>query len=156
MTTLSTKIDASEAIALVDQVKDNTKSFRDTLEDVGDFLEEEFGKNYDSSGALVGGWAPLSPRTAAWKLSRGFPTPTLVETGGLRSAVESLNKRAGDQRAVYEVDSDIAPFHQYGTRHMPARPISFVPAGFAELVARRIADDIIPSQSAVKSGAFFR
>lgn len=42
-------------------------------------------RNYESQGALVGGWAPLSRRTAAQKSKEGYSPKILLRTGVLKN-----------------------------------------------------------------------
>jgi phage gpG-like protein len=139
-------VDASEAIALVDEIKTAMKSYVGPLTEAGEFLEAEFAVNFASDGSQVGGWAPLSPYTTNWRVKHGYgPAPTLVNDGDLAAAVFSLKHRVGNKGASFAVDNEVAGFHQFGTRHMPARRIVFEPPGFAELMARRVAGHIVPN-----------
>jgi phage gpG-like protein len=148
-TQVNVSVDASDAKNLVDSMVDNMRSYQVPLREANSFLKEEFGKNFDSEGAMVGGWAPLSPRTQAWRAKNGFPVPgpILVNDGSLRAAVANLKARAGDKEATYAVEHRLAPFHQYGSRktNLPRREIVFEPPGFARLMGRRIAGHILPN-----------
>lgn len=71
-----------------------------------------------------GGWAPLSPRYAAWKAKR-YPGRRILErTGDLQ---RSLTVRPFGveviERKFMAIGSDIdyGAYHQWGTRHMPRR-----------------------------------
>lgn len=61
-------------------------------------------------------WAPLSPST----LSRGRSAPPLTDTGALSSTMRSL---PGATQIVMSATAPYSSFHQFGTKHMPARPI---------------------------------
>lgn len=147
-TQVNVSVDASEAIDLVDSMVDKMRSYREPLREANAFLKEEFGKNFDSEGAMVGGWEPLSPRTQAWRVKNGYPVPgpILVNDGSLRAAVANLKARAEDKSATYAVEHRLAPFHQYGSRktNLPRREIVFEPPGFGRLMSRRLAGHILP------------
>ncbi|WP_427017868.1 phage virion morphogenesis protein [Pseudarthrobacter sp. P1] len=84
-------------------------------------------KQFFSHGAYgSGGWAPLSPAYATWK-AHHFPGRGVLErTGDLR---ESLTDRPfgideiTDTKMVIGTGVDYAPYHQNGTKNMPARPL---------------------------------
>lgn len=148
--TVSWEVDASEAVELVDEMLTAMSSYRKPLSEGAMFLKTTFGTNFDSSGSLVGGWKPLSPRTAAWRAQEGYPptNPILVNTGGLRSAVFGARADVGSDEMTVAVTHRLAPFHQYGSTKvgLPQREIVFVPKGFAELMARRLEGHIIPGR----------
>lgn len=109
-------------------------------------LGAAFAANFAGGGSAVGGWDPLSPRYAAWKLVHAGPLPTLVLSGELFADVVRLDGPGGrvtDTDAVFKVASDIAIYHQRGTRYMPARPVVFAPVGFAERLGKEIADYVV-------------
>ncbi len=90
---------------------------------------------------MTADWAPLSQATMDRKADGGWPDDPLVRTHTLRG---SLTGHGGDStvisRTFWEVASDVpyAAFHQYGTEHMPARPIIDFTEGdvaiFAEII----------------------
>jgi hypothetical protein len=127
-------------------------SYREPLNEGIAFLRTAFGTNFDSSGSMVGGWQPLAPATQAWRAKNGIPpvAPILVNNGSLRMAVLMGRGDVGARDATLTIESDIAPFHQYGSRKtgLPKREIVFEPPGFADLMARRIRAHIIPNSYA--------
>ena len=146
MSRITYSVDASEAVALVEKMLANTESYRAPLGEAGGFLQGEFAVNFASNGSQVGGWAPLSPYTTNWRVKHGYgPAPTLVNDGDLAAAVLDLKHRVGDKSATFAVENEVAPYHQYGTRHMPARRIVFEPPGFASLLARRVGAHVVPN-----------
>lgn len=123
-------------------------------------LGDTFAANFMSNGLRVGGWAPLSPKYAAWKSSRFPGTPTLVRTTKLFRAVKSLdgaNTIITPKFARLGVSVDYAKFHQYGTTRMPKRQIIFVPVEFRKMLGSKMASHIIqaansfPSKGSMKS-----
>lgn len=70
--------------------------------------------------AIRGGdqWAPWSKRYAADRAKRG-KTHILVDTGRLRA---SIRGRVRHDSIVLQTPVEYADYHQFGTRHMPARP----------------------------------
>lgn len=94
--------------------------------------------NFALGGLPSGGWAPLSPQYAAWKLVRFPGAPPLVRTGRLAASLSG-----GTADSVFSVTPtkmqigtrlEYAKFHQYGTAKMPKRKLVFEPAGFAKSV----------------------
>jgi phage gpG-like protein len=103
------------------------------FEVVANMLQDIVGQQFDTEGGRTGGWTPLSPQYAAYKLSQVGSQPTLVYTGRMR---RSLIERGGDN--IREITSDSLrwgtsvrseggfPYpraHQTGTRKMPQRRI---------------------------------
>lgn len=83
-------------------------------------------RQFNSRGGLTGGWAPLSPRYAAWKamhypgkplLERTYPAP-----GSLRWAAQHPEIRLLVRGVVATVRNGYGAYHQDGTGRMPARP----------------------------------
>lgn len=158
--TLSWEVDASEAIAFVDKMIRNAASYREPLSEAAKFLRVEFQENFNSQGAMVGGWAPLSPRTSAWRVKHGYPAthPILVNEGGLRTAVKMMGEDVGAKEAHLSVNHPLAPYHQYGSTkvHLPQRKILFEPKGFADLLARRLTAHIIPNRMTAELRRLFQ
>ncbi len=50
-------------------------------------LYRDIQDNFDQTGALSGGWAPLSPRYAAWKATHYPGRPLMVRTGRLKQSL---------------------------------------------------------------------
>jgi phage gpG-like protein len=158
--TMSWEIDASEAIKLIDDMKEAMVSYHGPLSEATKFLRVEFGVNFDSQGAQVGFWKPLSPVTAAWRAEHGYPptNPILVNEGDLQAAVWGARPDVRDKDATLSVNHRLAPFHQFGSTkvHLPAREIVFVPKGFAELMAARLAGHIVPGRMTSSLKKLFR
>lgn len=144
--TVEYHIDTSDALRLLDEIKTKMKSYAVPLTEGATFLQRQFGFNFDSQGSQVGGWPVLSPVTAAYRIKHGLPGPgpMLVETGALKAALFGMRPRIGFRTAEMSVTGKVAKFHQYGTVHMPAREIMFVPKGFAGLMARKTLGHILP------------
>ena len=102
-------------------VRDASPAF----EKIGDSLARAERQQFRSQGAYgSGGWAPLSPRYAAWK-ARHYPgRPILQRSGDL---MESLTVRpfgvdiVESQFAVFGSGVDYGLYHQQGTDSMPRR-----------------------------------
>lgn len=99
-------------------------------------LEREYATGRTADGRP---WAPLAKRT----LARGRRPPPLTDTGLMRRGMRAY---PAIKRIVlaYTTRLDIAPYHQRGTRYMPARPVlpvsTRLPRTWAEII-RRIAFD---------------
>jgi len=101
-------------------------------------LSAASASNFALGGLPSGGWAPLSPQYAAWKLARFPGAPPLVRTGRLAASLFG-----GTADSIFSVTPtkmqvgtrlEYAKFHQYGTTKMPKRKLVFEPAGFAKSV----------------------
>lgn len=101
-------------------------------------LSAASASNFSLGGLPSGGWSPLSPQYAAWKLARFPGAPPLVRSGRLAASLSG-----GTVDSVFSVTPtkmqvgtrlEYAKFHQYGTSKMPKRKIVFEPAGFSKSV----------------------
>lgn len=148
--TLKWEIDTDEAVALVEQMLAAMESYEEPLEEGAFYMRTKFQENFDSQGSQVGGWAPLSPRTSAWRASHGYPPqyPILVNEGDLRAHVMGMQQRVDRDEVTMSVNHRLAPFHQYGSPKvkLPKREILFEPDGFGDLMARRLEGHIIPGR----------
>lgn len=109
-------------------------------------LEKANVANFTAQGLPVGGWAPLDPTYAAWKMSRFPGRPMLVGDGSLFRSVANLSRgltSVGPTRAEFGTNVKYAKFHQYGTSKMPKRKIIFEPAGFAKSTAQDAAHYVV-------------
>ena len=83
-------------------------------------------KQFETQGAWGGKkWAKLKPKYAAWKLKNYGRLPILVLTGKMRDSFDyTVGKRSMRivNRRKYWV------YHQFGTKHMPARPLIVITA----------------------------
>lgn len=116
----------------------------------GAFADHE-ASVFDTLGASIGEtWSPLSPPYAAWKQKVRPGRPTLVFDGDLRDDLTNLPLRIEEfsaQEAEVGTDRYYAKFHQYGTRHMPARPPVGANEVLADATARLLADWITDGQT---------
>lgn len=147
--------DTHGAIARLKDIKDRTRNVRPVLKKASDRLERAWGENFTTMGLLSakamlkGSWAPLSPSYYAWKKVR-FPITAdqiLVQTGKLYTLVSNASSNSGsdisDQGMELVVPGNIARWHQFGTRNMPARPIVFVPRDFDRQIGQDLAKYIV-------------
>lgn len=95
-------------------------------------IQEQFA----SEGTAVGGWAPLSPRYAAWKAKR-YPGKTILRrtdrlmksltwTGAALATPEGIAIMTPDS-ATFGSSVFYGRFHQRGTRTMRQRRILYLP-----------------------------
>jgi phage gpG-like protein len=91
--------------------------------------------NFATNGLPVGGWSPLSPAYAAWKMARFPGAPPMVQTGrlfaSLTGATASFETMTNTSISI-GTSVEYAKFHQYGTTKMPKRKIVFEPPLFAK------------------------
>jgi phage gpG-like protein len=122
-------------------------AFQTPLRKAAERVKEASRANFASLGAAGGGWDPLQPEYAAWKLAHYGPVPTLVRTGNLASSI------MGARGVPVEVDAHdmtvrlpeikYAKFHQYGTEDMAAREIVITPPIFGAMTADDVKDHIM-------------
>ena len=95
----------------------------DPLTDAADIVRRSIGDAFLTEGASHGRpWQALSLPYARWKEAVWGPRPILVASGRMRGELLAPGAfMVGPQRMVYEPHNEIAGFHQFGTRHMPAR-----------------------------------
>lgn len=150
----SIKVDTRELSAYARRVKVREKNFRPVWQDVFDDLADAHMRNFQTDGAAVGGWAPVTGRYFNEKFKQGYGGRTMIRTGSLRDALSSF-RGAGSERAQrltsasWGIDtSDASPisyakFHQTGTRNLHERQIVFTPRGFGKRVAEMIGEHIV-------------
>ena len=132
--------------------RDFSGVFRSAMKD----LEKAHAQNFDSGGALVGGWQPAY---SSWKLEEYGAGGTLVRTGALRSSLTVSNSRGairdiGRRQAEFGTSLNYAHFHQTGTEDMASRKIVFTPRSFAEGLGRDAVNHLAYGDNPV--GAFRR
>ena len=113
----------------------NIRDMSPAWNQVGQYLRDQFAKNYAQEGGWVGAgtsWPQLRPSTVADRIRKGFPGehPILVRQGTLRDSLLQI----GGYGNVYEVRPDgltygttipYAQYHQYGAprANIPPRPL---------------------------------
>jgi len=150
MTEINWQVDASPAIDYFEKMLGRLLHFGPVFEVGRVALEAANAENFASHGMRVGGWAPLSPRTAAWKAENGFPPAPLVRTGRLLESLSSLRGSPNDvsaHQATFGTNVPYAKFHQYGTTRMPRRQIVFEPVEFGSIMARASVAHLLPDSS---------
>ena len=101
------------------QLSDHRAFLRD---EVAPLLRREFREVYRSRG--YGKWPPLAPSTIAQRRRDGYGTAPLVRTGNyLKNSANLRGQRI--RRNVLEITSPVyyAQYHEFGTRHIPPRPV---------------------------------
>lgn len=110
----------------LDRFGDNISNPQPLFEAIADSFARSQEDNFSSSGAVHGGWAPLSPRYAAWKSARYPGAPILTLTGQLRASMTSRPfgvEIIDSRRMVVGTAVPYAKYHQQGTSKMPQRKI---------------------------------
>lgn len=143
-------VDTTEVKILFADMRMRMTTYQDVWLKSKQYLRAAHAANFTSGGLAVGGWAPLQPETAAWKVKHGYPVAPLIGSGELFRSVAMMSGPPNEMRPksmTYGTNVDYAKFHQYGAprAHLPKRQIIFEPPGFAEMVAEEVADHITPS-----------
>lgn len=106
---------------------DKVRDFRPVWRRIhADFLKIE-AQQFDSEGARGGtAWAPLSPSYSAWK-AMNYPGRKILEmTGAMKAQLTAGTGMTVEMQplTLRMMPTDRkAPWHQRGTRRMPARPV---------------------------------
>ena len=90
-----------------------TRARRKALMDIGDEVRTQADLAFKHAHLRPSPWAPRKS---------GGTWPLLVKHpyGGLRASIN--RKLVGDDTVVVGTDKEYAGYHQFGTKHMPARP----------------------------------
>lgn len=138
MPNVEIKVDGvNEAIANLLALTARAQMFAPVLIKAKEELHLANSANFTSNGLLVGGWSPLDPEYAAWKMTRFPGAPPLVRTGRLFASLAGANAsslRMTNTSLSVGTNVEYAKFHQYGTTKMAKRKIVFEPPGFAKKV----------------------
>lgn len=112
-------------------------------------VRQGLAESFTRQGSAAGPWAPLAPSTVIDRRRQGYGStgPILVREGDLRATytqdgapdhVTNFQPTAVGWLLEVGSESDIAEFHEYGTAHMPARPVLLMP----EASERRVLDTL--------------
>lgn len=100
-------------------------------------------------GARGSSWAPLAPSTVRERerLGYGGAHPILVRQGDLMESLTVLGARGnitriGPTSAEFGTAHPLAPFHHWGTRRMPARPLVGLTWRRKQGIVKRLGDYI--------------
>lgn len=127
-----TKQVSSGIIEAITELKNRFKDLTPVIGTIAALIESailenvEAGGRWDGSGSglLSGGtqkWAPLAESTKKKYKKLGYElTPTLNRGGYLIPTLAVASE--GTNRIVVSTDAIYGKFHQFGTKHMPARP----------------------------------
>lgn len=119
---------------------------------IGSYIARNNRMQFTTRGAHYGRkWKPLSPRTIADKLRKGYGRAPLVRTGGLKSEFTGRPMRVeryGAHSATYGSDSRLATWQQYGTRrngkrHIPPRLIMRVTKEMRAEIHKRVVNYVM-------------
>lgn len=107
---------------------------------------------FQTEGAFAGKrWAPLTPAYAAWKFRAVGALPILQLEGDLKRSLTNKPmdiERVNKLRAEFGTRDRKAVWHQFGTRHMPARPPVTVTKPLIHELERLVADHIVDDRFA--------
>lgn len=87
---------------------------RQALMDIGGEVASQAQMAFRTPQLRPAPWAPRKPS------KRDDSHPLLIKSGGLRQSIKS--KLRGEHTVVVGTDKEYAGYHQFGTKHMPARP----------------------------------
>lgn len=150
----SFKVDVSELTRYRRGVARRAKNLRPVWDKVFEDLADAHVRNFQTDGAPVGGWAPLTRRYFNEKFRQGYGRNTLERTGDLKRALSQF-RGPGSVRAQRPTSAvwgiDVSPespihyakFHQMGTRNMHERQIVYAPRKVGDNFAKMAGDHVI-------------
>jgi phage gpG-like protein len=142
---VSVKVDASDAIRLIRDMRQRMDSYKPVFEFARSYLETAYGVNFATRGGEVGGWQTYDADYGKWDARAGQPV-ALVRTGRLMESLTNLRgapNEIGNKQATFGTDLEYAKFHQYGTSEMGRSKIVFEPKGFSGALAQAVEHHII-------------
>ncbi len=123
------------------------------LSKIASTVRRGFADNFASESSAEGPWKPLAAMTVAERVAAGYggEHPILQRTGSLRKSFTDAGSSGHVER--YEPQSDgwivtvgsmheLAAFHEFGTRRMPARPITPLQARAVRAIEDAVSDFI--------------
>lgn len=120
------------------------KDFSPVWKEVIAGVKTDIEKRFDTQGADIGGWKPLSSEYVAWKARKGFHKQILMRTGLLKESLlkEGMGKGFNIERIEpvgFEFGTSVSYgfWHQKGTaRGLPQRRILVMrPDDFKKIVS---------------------
>lgn len=137
---LRVRLQSESAVSLLETIAQRLARAEELLASAAPVVAAAMELNFDEEGRPVR-WAPLAPRSAAWKARRfGAGLRILERTGALR---RSITTRLEGRALVASSDVPYAAFHQFGTRRLPARPFLVLTESDKEEVARAVAESLV-------------
>lgn len=120
--------------AMIERFANPTPAMQD---EVGDAVRQGFYRSFNWQGSAGGAWAPLAPSTVSDRIRRGYPgtRPILVRSGqyqrtftdrGNPDHVQRIERTASGWALLVGSDDERAPWHEFGTARMPARPVTIL------------------------------
>lgn len=124
--------DIGAVLAAIDLLGEHLDDFDEPLTAALELvIIPSIAKNFEVGGRPK--WAKLS---TSWALRR-IPGPILIQTGAMFQSTQAVaNWTVSDDSVQLDgLNIKYAPFHQYGTRKMPARPfVMYQPEDVEEIV----------------------
>lgn len=137
---VSMSIDADDALRSLRQFVKRIREFAVPNKEISEDMYDWVQANFDSDGNMQRPhWAPLAPGTIAQKQRLGYPLSPLIRTGGLRDSFRPFHSK---NEAGVGSSSNIARFHEDGTRKMPRRSM-LPPVGYVRDRSVRIYNQFI-------------
>ena len=117
---ITIEIDDDGVVAGLSRLAGRMEDMSPVMREIGDAVREASMESFEREAPPEGGkWPPLSPATI--RRRRGGPVHRILQdTGALRQSI--VKRLEGDRSVIVGARVEYAPFHQFGTRRMPARP----------------------------------
>lgn len=139
-------VDNAEVMQALQQLAGRLDNLQPALQDIAARLEQNIGLRFitktDPSGKQ---WAPLAPSTKSrYAKADSKGNNTVVSKGSLLMRTgqmhRSLNSKVIDNAALIGFNSNIAQYHEFGTKKMPARHMMFANPEAGQLGNEDVAD----------------
>lgn len=108
------------------------RDFRPAFRVIAAEFREMEQVHWNTAGGYSGGWAALNPRYSRYKARKVGARGILVRSGALRTAALRPDVTMGVKTLNIRVHNKKLGWHQFGTPHMPARPV--VPSNWKRIV----------------------
>jgi phage gpG-like protein len=118
--------------------------FGPVFESLIDPVHEGVAENFDATRSPSGKWPPHSPVT----IMLHGPHPLLVLSGTMKAAVTSRGSSGRIEEftrdsLTFGTDLFYAPYQQYGTRKIPARPFLWLEGSYVDRITDMFADGVL-------------
>lgn len=106
---------------VVKNIEQNTQRLSEIfLERVSLHAEAKLSEVFKTEGRALGvEWSPLKEAYLKWKMKKGFSEKKLHRTTTL---AQSFTSKVSGLEAIVGTPVPYSIYHEFGTRHMPARP----------------------------------
>jgi len=129
---------AGDALEWLQLVLQRTQDLRPVTSKIARGMRDEIIMNFVEQGRPK--WQKLTDKWKRYKVSHGYSTQILVQTGKLRS---SFGIHYDKQKATVFTDVPYSIYHVTGTKRMPKRDFTTIPKTTLDSFSQMVNDYII-------------